>query len=183
MVQARTCQAEGRDDDDTDTGDSAGTLRTLELCRRFRSVAVLRTPEIRTQTPIPTATARLPTTRPECSSCERALCDATVWDNVSRAQNHRGKLCFIEIILRGLNTVHQSDHTSRSDSCTLHISALWQDLGEKLKDFDKSTSTVAAKDDKLRTTTRTELRGFGSSAVGRALRPLQSKTGRQEVHL
>lgn len=29
-----------------------------------------------------------------------------------------------------------------------------QDLGEKLKDFDKSTSTVAAKDDKLRTTTR-----------------------------
>lgn len=29
-----------------------------------------------------------------------------------------------------------------------------EDLGEKLKDFDKSTSTVAAKDDKLRTTTR-----------------------------
>ena len=33
-------------------------------------------------------------------------------------------------------------------------SSTWQDLGEKLKDFDKSTSTVAAKDDKLRTTTR-----------------------------
>eukprot|EP00445_Apocalathium_hangoei_P004930 CAMPEP_0203846388 /NCGR_PEP_ID=MMETSP0359-20131031/4396_1 /ASSEMBLY_ACC=CAM_ASM_000338 /TAXON_ID=268821 /ORGANISM="Scrippsiella Hangoei, Strain SHTV-5" /LENGTH=685 /DNA_ID=CAMNT_0050761705 /DNA_START=58 /DNA_END=2115 /DNA_ORIENTATION=- len=29
-----------------------------------------------------------------------------------------------------------------------------EDLGEKMKDFDKSTSTVAAKDDKLRTTTR-----------------------------
>lgn len=29
-----------------------------------------------------------------------------------------------------------------------------EDLGEKLKDFDKSSSTVASKDDKLRTTTR-----------------------------
>merc|ERR1712151_284064 len=29
-----------------------------------------------------------------------------------------------------------------------------EDLGEKMKDFDKTTATVATKDDKLRTTTR-----------------------------
>merc|ERR1712232_1505370 len=29
-----------------------------------------------------------------------------------------------------------------------------EDLGEKMKDFDKNTAAVAAKDDKLRTTTR-----------------------------